>query len=242
MGKKIAFYHDNNIDMLKLGFTQPKLGNICLYKSTDAKLYPFTEGDKDLVEKFREDVVGGPFNVFTRKTVDEETFIRKSTNICKSIVGIDASQLYPCFMCQPMPTGLYSRWDFDSEASRFTPRQNNPVALKIWSCLIFNEQDLIVKMRASTLQADRRKLIVSVLMGFVLIAILCLKPWIAFTTSVLLSRMIIPRNEWTCLLTLLWSLTIWKLLQRLSSFQPDETSSFKKTFSTMLQFVGLLLQ
>ena len=33
-----------------------------------------------------------------------------------------------------------------------------------------------------------------------------------------------------------------KLLKRLSSFLPDKTSSFKKTFSTMLQFVGLLLQ
>ena len=27
-------------------------------------------------------------------------------------------------MCQPMPTGLYTRWDIDSETSRFTPRQN----------------------------------------------------------------------------------------------------------------------
>ena len=42
--------------------------------------------------------------------------------------------------------------------------------------------------------------------------------------------------------TLLWSSTIWKLLQRLSSFLPDKTSSLKKTFSTMLQFVGVRLQ
>ena len=27
-------------------------------------------------------------------------------------------------MCQPMPTGLYTRWDFAPETSRFTPRQN----------------------------------------------------------------------------------------------------------------------
>ena len=59
-----------------------------------------------------------------------------------------------------------------------------PAALKIWSCLFFNEQDLIVKFRASTLQADRRKLTASVLMGFVLIAILCLKQWVAFITFV----------------------------------------------------------
>ena len=82
------------------------------------------EGDKNLLEKIRGDVVGGPSIVFTRKTVVNETFIRKSTNLCKSIVGIDASQLYPDSMCQPMPTGLYTRWDFDSETSRFIPRQN----------------------------------------------------------------------------------------------------------------------
>ena len=62
--------------------------------------------------------------------------------------------------------------------------KTRPVALKIWSCLIFNVQDLIVKLRAFTLQADRRKLIASVLMGFVLIATLCLKQWDAFTTFV----------------------------------------------------------
>ena len=27
-------------------------------------------------------------------------------------------------MCQPLPTGLYTRWDFDSETSRLIPRQN----------------------------------------------------------------------------------------------------------------------
>ena len=124
MQKMIAFYHDKHIEMLKLGCTLPNLANICLLKSTDAKFYPLTEGDKDLLEKIREDVVGGPSIVFTRKAVVDETFIRKSTNICKSIVGIDASQVYPYSMCQTKPTGLYTRWDIDSETSRFTPRQN----------------------------------------------------------------------------------------------------------------------
>ena len=124
MQKMIASYHDKDIDMLKLGCTLPNLANICLHKSTDAKFYPFTEGDKDLLEKIREDVVGGPAIVLTRKAVVDETFIRKSTNLCKSIVGIDASQLYPYSMCQPLPTGPYTRWDFDSEMSRCLPRQN----------------------------------------------------------------------------------------------------------------------
>ena len=124
MQKLIASCHDKDIDMLKLGCILPNLANICLHKSTDAKFYPFTVGDKNLLEEIRDDVVGGPSIVFTRKAVVDETFIRKSTNICKSIVGIDTSQPYPHSICQIMPTGLYTRWDLDSETSRSTPRQN----------------------------------------------------------------------------------------------------------------------
>ena len=109
MQKKIAFYHDQDIDLLNFGCTLPNLANICLHKSTDAKVYPFTEGDDDLLEKLREHVVGGPSIVFTRKAVVDETFIRKSANIFKSVVGIGARQLYPYSMCQPLPTGLYTR-------------------------------------------------------------------------------------------------------------------------------------
>ena len=110
--------------MLKLGCTLPKLANMCLHESTDTKFYPFTEVDKDLPEKIREDVVSGPTIVFTRKAVVDKNFIRKSTNISKFNVGIDASHLYPYSMCQQMPTGLFTRWDLGSETSRFTPRQN----------------------------------------------------------------------------------------------------------------------
>ena len=109
MQKMIVFYHDKDIERLKLGCTLPNLANICLHKSTVAKFYPFTEGDKDFLEKIREDVVGGPSVVFTRKAVVDSTFIRTSTSLCKPFVGIDASQLYPYSMCQPMPTGLYTR-------------------------------------------------------------------------------------------------------------------------------------
>ena len=121
MQKMLAFYHKKGIDMLKLGCTLPSLANICLHKSTRAKFYPFTETDKDLLQKIRQVMVGGPSIVFTRKAVVDETFIRKSEKICKSFVGIDASQLYPYSMCQPMPTGLYTRWEYDTETNRFKP-------------------------------------------------------------------------------------------------------------------------
>ena len=124
MHKMIEFYHNKGIEMLKPGCTQPIMANICLHKSTDSKFYPLTESDKDLLEKIREDMVGGASNVFTRKAGVVETFIRKSSNLCKSVVGIDASQLYPYSMCQPMPTGLYTQWDYDSKTKSFTARQN----------------------------------------------------------------------------------------------------------------------
>ena len=69
-------------------------------------------------------MVGGPSIVLTRKAVVDETFIRDSGNLCKSIVGIDASQLYPYSLCQPMPTGLFTRWEYDTESNRFKHQQN----------------------------------------------------------------------------------------------------------------------
>ena len=113
--KMMKFYHDRGIDMLKLGCTLPNLANICLHSSTNAKFYPFTEHDRDLLDKIREDMVGGPSIVFTRKAIAGETKIRYTDNLCKTIVGIDASQLYPFSMCQEMPTGLYTRWEIDAE-------------------------------------------------------------------------------------------------------------------------------
>ena len=124
MQKMIEFYHQKEIDMLKLGGILPILASICLHKSSDSKFYPFTESDKDLLEKIREDMVGVPSIVFTRKAVVDQTFIRKSTNLCKPIVGIDANQIHSYSMCQPMPTGLYTRWNYDSESQDFMPRQN----------------------------------------------------------------------------------------------------------------------
>ena len=80
MQKMIEFYHNEGTDLLKLGRTLPNLANNCLHKSRDSKIYLFTESDKDLLEKIREDMVGGPSIVFTRKAVVDGTFIRKSSN------------------------------------------------------------------------------------------------------------------------------------------------------------------
>ena len=136
MQKMITFYHNKKINRLKLGCTLSSLANICLQKPSDVKFHPFTEGDTDLLQKIREDMVGGPTIVFTHKAVVDKTFIRKSTNLCKSLVGIDASQMCPYSMCQTMPTGLYRRRDLDTEIGRNIPRQNNTCSFEnlVMSC------------------------------------------------------------------------------------------------------------
>ena len=138
MQKWIEFYHNKGIDMLKLGWTLPNLANICLHKSTDSNFYPSRESDKDFFEKIREDMVGGTSFVFTRKAVVNKNFTRKSSNLCKSIVGIDASQLYPYPMCQPMPTGLYARLEYISETKSITAHQNKSRCFEKYGSVILS--------------------------------------------------------------------------------------------------------
>ena len=158
MQKMIEFYHNKGIDMLKLGCTLPNLANNCLHKSTGSKFYPFTESDKNLLEKIREDMVGGTSFVFTRKAVVNETFIPKSSNLCKSIVGIDASQLYPYSMCQPMPFGLYTRWEYDSETKRFTARQNKSRSLENMVMSYFQQSRPDCKIESNVTTGRQKKI------------------------------------------------------------------------------------
>ena len=78
MQKMLVSYHKKGIDKWKLACTLPNLANICLHKSTSAKFYPFTETNKEMLQKFREDMVCGSSIVFKRKAVVDESFIRNS--------------------------------------------------------------------------------------------------------------------------------------------------------------------
>ena len=69
-------------------------------------------------------MTGGPSIVFRRKAFVDQTFIRNSSNVCMTIVGIDDSKLYPFSKCQEMPTGLYTRCEYDSDTGRFKARKN----------------------------------------------------------------------------------------------------------------------
>ena len=93
MKKMIQPYHNKGSDGLKLGCTPPNLANVFLHSSTTAKFYVFPEKDKSLLEKVRENMVGGPSIVFTQKAVVDKTKLQSSPNIYNPIVNIDACQL-----------------------------------------------------------------------------------------------------------------------------------------------------
>ena len=49
--------------------------------------------------------------------------MRNSSNMCKTIVGIDASQLYPLSMMEGMSTGVYTKWERE-DTGMFHPRRS----------------------------------------------------------------------------------------------------------------------
>ena len=166
MQKMIAFYHDKDIDMLKLGCTLRKPANVCLHKPTDAKFYPFVEGDKDLLEKNREMLlVAHLSSLHAKQLLMKHLFqnLQKYANLLLELMPanyIPTRCVNPCLLAFIRVGISIQRWvDLRLNKTR-------PEVLKIWSYPISNEQDQNVKLKASLQQADRRKLTDSVLVGF----------------------------------------------------------------------------
>ena len=72
------------------------------------------------------------------------------------IAGIDASQPYPYSMCQPVPTGLYTRLEYDSETKRLTARQNKSRSFENMVLSYFQKVDQISKLRVMLLLVDKK--------------------------------------------------------------------------------------
>ena len=100
--------------------------------------------------------------------------------MCKSIVGIDANQLYPYAMCQDMFTGLYTHWEYKFDIQIFKPKCNKALSFRKWSWHTFNILDLIVEYRVF-IQRELKKISTAlVLMDSAIIATQFLKLWFAF--------------------------------------------------------------
>ena len=192
MQKVIAFYHDKDIDITKLGCTLPNLANICFHKSTVAKFYPFTEGDTDLLEKnSRRCCWWSIYRFYTQSSCWWNFFFESLQTYANLLLRLMPANYIPTRCVKPrlpvfIRVGIWIQKCVDSHLDK-----TRPAALKIWSCPISNEQDQNVKLKASLQHADRKKLTSSVLMGFVLNVTLCLNPWVDFTTSLPVNRCVL---------------------------------------------------
>ena len=147
----IAFHHDKDIDMLRLGCTLPNLANICLHKSLYAKFYPFTEGDdrgEDLLEKFDKMLVVHLSFLHEKQLLMKRLFESLQTyeNL---LLGSMPANYTPTRCANPCPpvfirVGTSIQKPVDSHLDKA-----RPAALQIWSCPISNEQDQNVKLKAS---------------------------------------------------------------------------------------------
>ena len=104
--RQSGFYQELGLDMLKHGIGLPGLCLRYLFSSMSPKVYIslFTEKQRDLAEKLRKNIVGGPSIVFTRYLAKDETRIRGGDKVVKSVVGLDANALYLHAMMDEQPT------------------------------------------------------------------------------------------------------------------------------------------
>ena len=61
-------------------------------------------------------------------------------------------------MCQPMPTGLHTRWEYDSEAKRFTARQNKSRSFENMVLSYFQQSPPNCKIESSVTNGRQKKI------------------------------------------------------------------------------------
>ena len=109
--KMVDFYEQHSIDLLKETLTLSGAANKILHRSNKGEgIFLFNFKNKDLYQKVRDNVVGGPSIVFSRYEKVNETSIDDVK--VKSIVGYDANALYLSGIGGNMPTGPLTRYEW----------------------------------------------------------------------------------------------------------------------------------
>ena len=61
-------------------------------------------------------------------------------------------------MCQPMPTGLYTRYEYDSETKRFTARQNKSRSFENMVLSYFQQSRPVCKIESNVTTGRQKKI------------------------------------------------------------------------------------
>ena len=237
--------------MLKLGCTLPNLTNLCLHKTTDAKFYPFTEGDKDLFQKKSRRGCWWSINRFRTRSSCWWNFYSK---VYKHMQIYCWDWRQPTISLLDVSTHAYRSlyalgFEFRNEQVHTSTKQGPQLwkyghvffptnKTRMWNWKLLHNR-----------QAEENWLLV--LMGFVLIATLCLKPWVAFTTSVAVKSCVllslkrifnvVARRE----SSMLWDDTIHKrkaskLLKWFTTRTYVDNSSNRKLLTSTLHNLSIL--
>ena len=184
MQKMIEFYHQKEIDMLKLDCTLPNLANIWLHRSTDSKFHPFTEGAKTCWRRFVKIwLVFPPLSLHARLWLTK--ILSAYRRICATQLSAETQAnsipipcvnqcLLDCIQHGTMTLNLKNSW---LDRTKHAPS-------KIRSFLTFNKLVRNVGLKAMLQLVDKRRLIALVLMEFVTTVTLSLKQWVVISATV----------------------------------------------------------
>ena len=156
MQKMIAFHHDKDNNMLKLGYTLPNLANISLHQSTEENSVHSRKEMKTFWKKIEKMLLVVHLSfLHAKQLLMKHLFENRQTyaNLqCKLIVG-NYTTTWHVNSCQPVfiRIGISNQGHVDSR-----PDKTRRIVSKIWSCLIFNEPDQVAN-RVFLQQVDRKK-------------------------------------------------------------------------------------
>jgi G:T-mismatch repair DNA endonuclease (very short patch repair protein) len=108
------YWGSMKLDMFKDAMTLPGLTHKFLMSKTDATFSVFNNGNKDVYNTLRKNVVGGPSVVYHRhhaknKTKIKERIFREKSELTKVIMGYDCNSMYLGSTGNLMPTGYMVR-------------------------------------------------------------------------------------------------------------------------------------
>ena len=108
-----SFYYEKGIDVFKETLSVPGVARKMIFevgKKNNASFALIDRSNKDLHEKIKSNIIGGPSIVFNRYAKVGETPIKNDeSNICQNIIGFDANALYLWAIGQDMPVGAFNR-------------------------------------------------------------------------------------------------------------------------------------
>ena len=153
--KMVDFWKSKQIDMLKDAVSLPGLAmefEMGFLKAQGVHLSTFHTESLDKL--FRSNLVGGPAIVFKRYAEADKSKIRnKPDKPVKKIIGYDANGLYLWALCEPMPVGLYTQWQYSEQDGNSKLKPTFPWrSADEWLAWAGHERGIVLQTRLNNIE------------------------------------------------------------------------------------------